>query len=133
MKRANLTTARPHSNQGTVLSESDRRITPRFRVDFRTVIAAHNTRMEHTGSVLDLSLIGCRIEAPIPVHQSLIMELRIYVPDLDWPIIVDAAVVQWVEGNTFGLYFVRLRPTQGDRLAWVIARIAEEAEAAYLT
>jgi PilZ domain-containing protein len=126
MKSANLTTASPHSSQAKLLSGSDRRVTPRFRVQFRTVMAAHKTLIEHTGSVLDLSLIGCRVEASIPVHQSLVMELRIYVPDLDWPIMVDAAVVQWVDGNTFGLYFVRLRPTQGDRLAWVISRVAEE-------
>jgi hypothetical protein len=53
----------------------------------------------------------------IPVHQSLVMGLRIYVPDLDW-----------VKGNTFGLQFVQLRPTQGDRLALVFVKVAEEAE-----
>lgn len=129
MKNANLTTAGSpsHQTRHSYLG-SDRRLTPRFPVQFRTVMAAHNAKIEHTGSVLDLSLIGCRVEGLIPVHQSLVMDLRIYVPDLDRPIMIDAAVVQWVEGNTFGLYFLRLRPGQGDRLAWVLARLAEEPE-----
>ena len=41
---------------------------------------------------------------------------------------VDEAVVQWVKGNTFGLQFVRLRQNQADRLAWVMARVAEEGK-----
>lgn len=49
MKSANLTTASPHSDQARLPSGSDRRVTPRFRVQFRTVVAAHNTRIEHDG------------------------------------------------------------------------------------
>jgi hypothetical protein len=80
------------------------------------------------GTVLDLSLEGCRVEAPIAVQESLLMELRIYVPDLDWPLMVDGAVVQWVKGQTFGLRFLRLSQTEDDRLAQVIARVGNEGE-----
>jgi hypothetical protein len=50
-----------------------------------------------------------------------LLELRIYIPDLDWPLMVDGAVVQWVKGHTFGLRFLRLRQTEEDRLAEVIS------------
>jgi len=30
--------------------------------------------------------------------------------------------------EAFGLYFVRLRENQADRLAWVMARVAEEGK-----
>jgi len=122
----NFTTDRQHSAQARLTPGSDRRVTPRFRVDFRTVMSANSPMIEQMGSVLDLSLAGGRVEAALTVHKSLVMELRIYVPDLDWPIMVDEAVVQWVKGNTFGLQFVRLRQHQADRLAWVMARVAEE-------
>jgi hypothetical protein len=64
MKSAHLTTVSPHRTQAKLPSGSDPRVTRRFWVQFRTVMAAYNTMIEHTGSVLDLSLIGCRVEAP---------------------------------------------------------------------
>ena len=124
----NFTADRQHSAEVRLTPGSDRRVTPRFRVDFRTVMSANSPMIEQIGSVLDLSLAGGRVETSLSVQTSLVMELRIYVPDLDWPIMVDEAVVQWVKGNTFGLQFVRLRQNQADRLAWVIARVAEEGK-----
>jgi hypothetical protein len=41
---------------------------------------------------------------------------------------VDGAVVQWVQGHTFGLRFLRLRQDEEHRLAQVIARVADDAE-----
>jgi hypothetical protein len=109
---------------------SDRRATPRFRVQFRTVVSETGTGtvVEGMGTVFDLSLGGCRVETPIAVHQHLLVELRIYVPDLDWPLMVDGAVVQWVKANTFGLRFLRLRQSENNRLARVIARLVNEEE-----
>jgi hypothetical protein len=50
------------------------------------------------------------------------MEVCIQVPDLGWSILIDEAVVQWVRGTRLGLSFVSVRATEGDRLAWVMAR-----------
>ena len=106
------------------------RATPRFRVQFRTVVFGTGTEsvVEGTGTILDLSVGGCRVEAPIAVEPNLLLELRIYIPDLDWPLIVDGAVVQWVKGQTFSLRFLRLRPAENHRLTRVIAKIANEGE-----
>jgi len=103
----------------------DRRAVPRFRVRFRTVVSIPGTAIEGEGIALDLSLRGCRIDAPLPVQPSTFMALRIYVPDLDGPLMLDAAVVQWVSGTTFGVRFLRMRETERDRLAAVIANIGE--------
>ena len=123
----NITTA-THPDDSTMCEESDRRGTPRFGVRFRTIMSGHSAMSEETGLVRDLSLAGCRVEAPVAVQKAVLMELRIFVPDLDWPIMIDGAVVQWVKGNAFGLHFVRLRPKENDRLSWVIARVAEETQ-----
>ena len=128
MKSTSLKAATRQKTQLILHSVSDRRATPRFQVQFRSFVCDKSAMNEQLGSVLDLSLAGCRVEAPIAVQPSLQMELRIYVPDLDWPIMVDRAVVQWVNGTTFGLHFVKLRPGQEERLAWVIARVAEDSE-----
>jgi len=80
------------------------------------------------GTVLDLSLGGCRVEAPLAVEPHLLLELRIYIPHLEWPLMVDRAVVQWVKENIFGLRFLRLRQAENDRLARVIAKVGDEAD-----
>jgi hypothetical protein len=121
--------SRTHQLQDTSMAmhTSDRRVAPRFRVQFRTFLTDQQSMSEHMGTILDLSVAGCRVESLVPVEQSAVMELRIYVPDLDWPLMVDEAVVQWVKGNSFGLHFVKARPGTQDRLSWVLTRLADEA------
>jgi hypothetical protein len=58
------------------------------------------------------------------------LELRIHVPDLDWPLMIDAASVQWVSGQTFGLAFVRTTETEHQRLEQVISDLTEDESTA---
>ena len=60
------------------------------------------------------------------VYPTLVMELRMYAPELAGPIIVEKAVVQWVNGDTFGLHFLVMQKAELIRLGWVVARLAEE-------
>jgi hypothetical protein len=53
------------------------------------------------------------------------LELRIYGPDLEWPLMVEAASVQWVSGQTFGLAFFRVTETEHQRLEQVISELME--------
>ena len=54
--------------------------------------------------------------------------VRISTPDLDRPIFVENAVVQWVKGDTFGLHFLALQKSEFVRLGWVVARLSENGE-----
>jgi hypothetical protein len=56
------------------------------------------------------------------------MEVRIHVPDLEWPLMIDGATVQWVRGQTFGLCFMQVRETERERLRQVIERLAADEE-----
>ena len=103
----------------------DRRSSHRFRVEFRTLISDKSGINDEVGVILDLSLSGCQVRVPIMVYPSLVMELCLYVPDLDRPIFVERAVVQWVKGDMFGLHFLVLREAELIRLASVIARVSE--------
>ena len=105
----------------------DRRATPRLRVQFRTTFSG-STKLEGTGVVLDLSTGGCRIESPVTLEPGLLLELRIYVPDLEWPLMIEAANVQWVSGQTFGLAFFRIKETEQQRLGQVIGYLVEGGE-----
>ena len=105
----------------------DRRATPRFRVQFRTTVS-DPTQPEGTGLVLDLSRGGCRLESPLFILPGLSVELRIYVPGLEWPLMIDGADVQWVSEQTAGLAFVRIRETEQQRLDEVLTtRLARKA------
>jgi hypothetical protein len=86
---------------------------------------------EQAGIILDLSLAGCRVRAPITVYPTLAMELQIYAPDVDRPIMVERAEVQWVKGDTFGLHFAKVLNVEFGRLGWVIAKAAEHGEHIY--
>lgn len=105
----------------------DRRATPRLRVQFRTTFSS-STKREGTGVMLDLSSGGCRVESPIPVEPGLLLELRIYAPDVEWPLMIEAANVQWVSGQTFGLAFFRITETEQQRLGEVIENLMEDGE-----
>ncbi|MFO0700012.1 MAG: PilZ domain-containing protein [Nitrospira sp.] len=104
------------------LIAQDRRITPRFRVQFRTTFCAAPT-LDNTGTILDLSAGGCRVESSTSLTSGLALELRIYAPDLDWPLMIEAATVQWVSGQTFGLAFLRMMESEQQRLEQVIRNL----------
>ena len=103
---------------------ADRRATPRLRVQFRTT-HSDSTKVEGTGLLLDLSTGGCRLESQVTVEPSLSLELRIYVPNLEWPIIIETARVQWVSSQIFGLAFVWLTDAEHQRLGQVIKDLME--------
>ena len=98
----------------------ERRATPRFLVQFRTTLSA-TTKLEGTGVMLDLSTGGCRIESPVILEPGVSLKLSISVPDVDWPLMIEAASVQWVSGQIFGLAFFQIRDTEHQRLEQVIS------------
>jgi hypothetical protein len=106
------------------MKTEDRRATPRLHVQFRSTFSASST-LEGTGILLDLSAGGCRIESPVTTEPGVSLELRIYVPDIEWPLMIDAASVQWVSAKTFGLAFFRIRETEQERLGQVIGNLIE--------
>jgi PilZ domain-containing protein len=109
------------------MKTADRRATPRLRVQFRTTFSAA-LKLEGMGIMLDLSTGGCRIESPVTVEPGASLELRIYVPDIEWPLMIEAASVQWVSGQTFGLAFFRITEPEHQRLEQVISNLMEEME-----
>ena len=91
---------------------------PRFRVQFRSTFSGD--RIDGDGKAIDLSQRGCRIESELTVPASTMLELRLYVPGLDWPMRVEQASVKWARGREFGLEFVRLLPKEEETLHRVV-------------
>jgi len=79
------------------------------------------TKTEGTGIMLDLSAGGCQLESSLTIARGQLLELRVAVPGLESPLVIDGARVQWVSGRLIGLAFVRIRKTEQQRLDRVIA------------
>jgi hypothetical protein len=126
MKSPALLTRKKHKEHHLLPPSGDRRSTPRFEVEFRTLISDKSGINDQVGVILDLSLSGCHVRVPLMVYPTLVMELLIYAPELDRPIIVEKAVVQWVKGDTFGLHFLRLQQAELIRLGRLIASMTED-------
>ena len=125
MKSPALLTRKKHKEHDLLPQSENRRSTPPFEVEFRTLISDKSGINDQVGVILDLSLSGCHVRVPLMVYPTLVMELLIYAPDLDRPIVVEKAVVQWVKGDTFGLHFLRLQQAELLRLGRLIASITE--------
>ena len=105
----------------------DRRATPRFRVQFRTTLSSANGK-EGSGTLEDLSVAGCRIKSDVTVQWGVNLEVRIHVPGLRWPLMIDQAQVLWLRGDTFGLVFLGLRNSERERLAEVISELVGDGD-----
>jgi hypothetical protein len=91
-----------------------RRGSRRFRVYFPTMVSDH-TKHDGKGIMLDLALGRCRLKVR-DYGPGITLELRVQVPDFEWPLVIDGARVQWVKGQLVGLAFVRIRKTEQQRL-----------------
>ncbi len=82
---------------------------------------------EGEGALLDLSLGGCRLlsETPLTLGQEyhLILQISVERP----PIPVEAAVVRWIEDNTYGLKFTSMDRHDESHLRDLLAEIRRPA------
>jgi hypothetical protein len=99
----------------------ERRVQPRFMTQFRSTFSGQ--KEEGQGRTLDISSGGCKIESDMKVAQGATFECRLHVPGFDWPLRIDEAMVRWIEGNTFGIAFTRLRPEELAKLKTVLANL----------
>ena len=107
------------------MKATDRRVTPRLRVQLHTLFS-DSTKLEGIGTMLDVSMGGCRLESVATVEPGMSLELRIiHAPDIEWPLKIEAASVQWVRGQTFGLAFFRLKEDERQRLEQLIDHLTD--------
>src|SRR5215510_5678473 len=65
---------------------------------------------EGEATVLDISTNGCRATSLTEVKIGFLLKLSLFLQDQQWPLRIDQAVVRWVEGQSFGLEFISIRP-----------------------
>ena len=83
------------------------------RVDYRAF--GSGLAEAHTSRVASLSVSGCTIRGhQIPDGEAL--ELRIYLPDGQWPLRIDRATMSWGHWDEFTVDFVDLPAAEQRRL-----------------
>ncbi len=97
----------------------------RFPVRFRSSFSSL-TMVGGEGSLIDLSIRGCRIESSIDVQPGAALELRIDVIKDEHPIQIQAAVVRWCREHEFGLEFEVITPTEWTHLQNIVKQIELE-------
>jgi hypothetical protein len=68
------------------------------------------------GTLLDLSIEGCRIEHARRLPANTYLSLRLLLDAEDSPILVDLAAVRWVGDRECGIQFLSIEPAQLIRL-----------------
>ena len=111
---------------------NDARTVPRFPVQFRSSFTSTNVTGGE-GSVVDLSVRGCRIESSTHTLSGTVLELRIYVSDQEAPLGIDQAIVRWTRGRFFGVEFVSLQPEEWVRLQQAVKGLEQRTSAGSIT
>lgn len=100
----------------------EQRKTPRFPVRFRSSFTSLNI-VGGDGSIVDLSLRGCRVDSSIKVRPGTSLEVRIQTSEEEPPLKIQEAVVRWSRGQEFGLEFVTLVPEEWARLQHTVTQL----------
>lgn len=92
----------------------NRRKHVRFQVELRCAFMGDQFAGE--GTVLDLSMEGCRVRSDTPVLTGVYMEVFITLLGQIPPLPIELAVVRWSPGAVFGLEFIRITDRHQARL-----------------
>lgn len=76
----------------------------RFTVHFQGSFSS-GQRLEGDGTVLNLSLGGCKVQSEIRIPLGADVRLSITMPDEEQPLEIKRAAVRWAGGQEFGLEF----------------------------
>ncbi|HEU4684427.1 MAG TPA: PilZ domain-containing protein [Nitrospira sp.] len=77
---------------------------------------------EGEATILDISTGGCRACSLTDVQVGMLLKLSMFLQDQPWPLRIDESIVRWVNGQTFGLEFIGIRPAQRERLRTILMR-----------
>jgi c-di-GMP-binding flagellar brake protein YcgR len=84
-------------------------------------------RAEGDGRLIELSLGGCGLLNDIPLEIGKRYHLILQVSKKSYPIIVEAAVVQWIQENIFGLKFSSMQAIHESQLRELLIELRRPA------
>ena len=78
------------------------------------------------GTLLDLSIEGCRIECADQLSVNTYLSLRLSLAHEEPPVLVDLGAVRWVRGKERGIQFLSIQRLQLNRLETFLASVDSE-------
>lgn len=75
----------------------------------RTGLEEHEHHLEGEGTLIDLSLGGCRLHSDMPLDFSARYHLILQISKASCPILVDVAIARWAQEQSYGVKFTFLQ------------------------
>jgi hypothetical protein len=104
----------------------ERRQHRRVPAQLKSLLLGNSHEVE--GITLDLSIGGARIESEIDVFPGKQIRVRLVVPGEKEPLLIDQALVRWVDEDTFGIQFLTVDQEERDDLEDLIDAFDELEE-----
>jgi PilZ domain len=104
----------------------ERRQHRRVPAQLKSLLLGNSHEVE--GVTLDLSIGGARIESEIDVFPGKQIRVRLIVPGVEEPLLIDQALVRWVDEDTFGIQFLTVNQEERDDLEELIDAFDELEE-----
>jgi PilZ domain-containing protein len=104
----------------------ERRQHRRVPAQLKSLLLGNSHEVE--GVTLDLSIGGARIESEIDVFPGKQIRVRLVVPGQEEPLLIDQALVRWVDEDTFGIQFLTVDQEERDDLEDLIDAFDELEE-----
>jgi hypothetical protein len=103
--------------QSTTTQQGDKRMFPTIEVSCRVDYREARTGLpgEHTSRLDSLSVNACTIHSNA-IPDAEVLELRIYLPDGQWPLRIDHAKVSWGNWGGFAVEFIDMPAADQRRL-----------------
>lgn len=105
---------------------TERRQHRRVPARLKSLLLGNSHEVE--GITLDLSIGGARIESDIDVFPGKQIRVRLVVPGEEEPLLIDQALVRWVDEDTFGIEFLKVNRERRDDLEELIDAFEEFEE-----
>jgi hypothetical protein len=104
----------------------ERRQHRRVPAQLKSLLLGNSHEVE--GVTLDLSIAGARIESDIDVFPGKQIRVRLMVPGVEEPLLIEQAMVRWVDEDTFGIEFLTVNQERRDDLEELIDAFEELEE-----
>lgn len=99
---------------------------PRFPALFSGTLV-HRNRSHAITKSLDLSRKGCRLKSAAPVFAGMEVDLFLYVPGEEIPLLIQRATVRWTGRHGIGIEFQPLAFPHQERLDTVLRQLESAA------
>jgi len=97
---------------------------PRYekRIVLRFLVTLTTSSQSGEGWLLDLTSPGGLIESSVPVQKGQSLQLKLFLPGLESPLVIMLGMVRWTKGKQFGVEFIKMDESNRLALARLMAQ-----------